>query len=201
MDGKVSTVTKTVYVSSNGRAVTVFRRPDFYYALTNPKGELKLYFPSSNEVFSRTDPALASGEELLMLFLLGRASDLGLSNFGYKGSASLREEGYIKRTFTSPEATRPTVEIVYDNYLPIYCCYTDPSGRVLSKKYFSHYIRESRFVFPGRVDDITYNAHKKDSTVVRTLYSNLQIDSSAPEFDFEIPAGAKPVQIDPTTLK
>ena len=193
--GKLSTVTKSVYCTSNGRLVTLFKTPVSYYFIANSKGETQLYTPSSGEVLNRYDPELSSNTELIMLFLSGHIDDLGLGQFGYRQSSVSREDGYIKKTFTSADVTRPSVEIVYENYLPIYCAYTAPDGKIISRKYLSDYQRFGRFTLPLRTTDIIYGA-KRDSSVVRTLYSGIKVDTEDPAFDFRVPADAKPMKID-----
>ena len=69
-DGKVTTVTKRVFCQGNGRLVTVFDTPKEFYTITNLKGELKMYVPSSNEVYTRLDKENSSESELLYLFLV-----------------------------------------------------------------------------------------------------------------------------------
>lgn len=194
VNGKVTTVTKSVYCNSNGRLVTLFRKPMEYFVVTNPKGEMKVYEPSAGEVYTETDPSLSSAAELVWLFMSGRIDDLGLGAYGYKASSSSREDGLVKKTFKPADVTRPLVEIVYENYLPIYCAYTAPDGKLLSKKYLSNYQRFGRFTLPLRVTDIAYGTGR-DSSVVRTLYSSVKVDVDDPAFAFEVPADAKPMQL------
>lgn len=193
-DGKVTTVTKRVFCQGNGRLVTVFNTPREYYMLTNLKGELKIYVPSSNEVFTRLDKDMSSENELLYLFLSGRQDNLGLLQMGYTlQSSSFDAEGYLKRTYTTKKQnSAPRVELVLKDYLPIYLAYLDGSGNILSKTYLSSYTKGSRLVFPTRVTEITYNLENRDSTVVRTIYSSVETDGSSPLFDYQVPAGAKP---------
>ena len=193
-DGKVTTVTKRVFCQGNGRLVTVFSSPYDYRTITNLKGEFKLYVPSSNEVFSRVDKDFGSENELLYLFLSGRQDNLGLLGMGYTlQSSGFDEEGYLKRTYTTKKKdSAPTVELVLKDYLPVYVAYLDHSGNVLSKTYLSHYTTGSRMAFPTRVTEISYNKEKRDSTVVRTIYSSVSVDGSDPNFDYQVPAGAKP---------
>ena len=193
--GKLSTVTKSVYCTSNGRLVTLFRTPVEYYHVTNIKGETQFYIPASNQVMSQYDPSLSSNTELVMIFLGGHIDDLGLGQFGYRASALTREEGYVKRTFTASDPQYPDVEIVYEDYLPIYCAYTGKDGKLISKKYLSDYKQFGRFVLPLRVTDISYG-NKRDSSIVRTLYSSVKVDVDDPNFDFQIPADAKPMKLD-----
>lgn len=193
--GKLSTVTKSVYCTSNGRLVTLYKTPVEYYHIVNAKGENQIYTPSTGEVLSRYDSELGSGTELIMLFLNGRIDDLGLGYFGYRPGPASKEEGYTKKTFTSQDPSRPKVEIVYEDYLPIYCAYTAPDGKLLSKKYLGNYERFGRFVLPLRITDIEYGKGR-DSIVTRTIYSSVRIDQDDPAFSFTVPADAKPMKIE-----
>lgn len=189
--GTVVTVTKSVYCSSNGRLVTFFHSPQEYRLITNAKGEAQLYIPSSNEVVSEVSEDLSSRDEILSLYLNGRAGDLGLSLYGYRQTAISREDGLIKKTFEgSGKNGAPVVEIVYEDLLPIYCAYLKSDGTVISKTYFSDFEKSGNLSVPRRVTNIAYSS-KKDSTITRSIYSNIKVDSTAPEFDFEIPANAK----------
>ena len=192
--GKVSTVTKSVYCNNNGRLVTLFHKPITYYVVTNQKGEARIYNPSTNEVLTQIDESLTSSAELVSLFMSGHIDDLGLGWFGYKAKETTREEGYVKKKFIPADPGRPVVEIVYEDWLPIYCAYTAPDGKVLSRKYLSDYQHFGRFVLPLRVTDISYGS-ARDSSVVRTIYSGVKVDQDDPNFHFEVPAGAKNMQV------
>ena len=193
--GKLSTVTKSVYCTSNGRLVTLYKTPLKYYSIANSKGEFQLYNPDSNEVMSQYDPTLSSTTELVSIFMSGRVDDLGVGYLGYRLSDTGREDGYVRKTFTHPDPLHPKVSIVYENYLPIYCEYTSPEGKVVNRKYLSNYQQFGRMMLPLRSTDISYGAGK-DSTVVRTIYSSVRIDADDPAFDFTVPADAKPMKLD-----
>ena len=191
--GKLTTVNKSVYCTNNGRLVTIFRKPVLYYVVSNAKGEMKLYRPDTNEVLSDIDKAFSSNAELISLFMSGHIDDLGLGYYGYKAGATSREDGYVKKTFSSADPGLPSVDIVYENYFPIYCAYTSPEGKLLSKKYLSDYRSYGRYILPHRVTDINYSTGR-DSSVVRTIYSGVKVDVDDPAFDFQIPADAKPMK-------
>lgn len=192
--GKVTTITKSVYCANNGRLVVHFHKPEDYYVVTNIKGETRLFMPKTNEVYSDNSDALSSKDELIQLFMSGRVDDLGLGLYGYKLQSTTNEDGHVKKTFvTTNKGDAPKVEIVYENYLPIYMAYLDGSNKVKSKTYFSQYKTTGRFVLPTRNTTISYTA--KDSTVTRIIYSNIKVDQEDPEFNFEIPADAKPVTL------
>ena len=193
-DGKVTTVTKRVFCHGNGRLVTVFDTPKKFYTITNLKGELKMYVPSSNEVYTRLDKENSSESELLYLFLAGRQDNLGLLQLGYTlQSSQIDADGYLKRTYTTKKQdSPPTVELVLKDYLPIYVGYLDHSGNTVAKLYLSQYSKGSRFVFPSRVTEVTFNKEKKDSVVVRSVYSSISTEGTDPLFDYQVPADAKP---------
>ena len=192
--GKLSKVTKSVYCSNNGRLVTLFKKPYSYYVVANAKGEVQLYRPESNEVLTQIDKDLSSGSELVMLFMGGHIDDLGLRAYGYKLSATTREDGLLKKKFTPSDPTLPEVEIVFEDYLPIYCAYTSPEGRLMSKKYLADYRQYGRLMLPLRITDIAYGKGR-DSTVVRTIYSSVKVDVDDPAFDFQVPADATPMKL------
>ncbi|MDO5442411.1 MAG: hypothetical protein Q4G10_01945 [Bacteroidia bacterium] len=194
-DGKVMTINKRVHCANSGLVVTHFLKPEEYYVLTNANGEMKMYMPKTNEVLMENSSGLSSRDELISIFMSGRADDLGLAAYGYKLQSTVREEGYIKKTFTSTSKQEsPTVEIVYENFLPIYCGYLNDGGRTVRKVYFSKYALEGRIMLPTRMTEINY-VSTKDSTVARMVYSNIQVDKDDPMFDFQIPADAKVITL------
>lgn len=196
-DGKSVTVSKTIWCSGNGRLVARFHSPKDYYFISNFIGEASIYDPMSNEVLSSVSEDQSTRDDLLMIFLCGRVDDLSLSLYGYRMAEKRLDGETIIKTFrSSKESGARKVEIAYQDYLPIFVKYFDTSGRVLSKKYLSNYsTHEKGFVFPSRMVDIIYSS-KKDSTVVRTLFSNIVVDSDDPMFDFSVPSDAVPASLE-----
>lgn len=193
--GNVATITKRVHCSNDGRVVIHFLKPEEYFVLTNSKGEMKMFMPRTNEVLMENSSGLSSQDELISLFMNGRVDDLGLAAYGYKLQSTVREDGYIKKTFsTADKGEHPVVEIVYENFLPIYCGYLDQSGRTVRKTYFSKYTPAGRMMLPTRMTEVTY-VSAKDSTVARTVYSNIKVDQDDPMFSFEIPSNAKVITL------
>lgn len=191
--GKVATVTKRVFCSRDGRTVIHFLKPQDYILLTNIKGETRMFIPSTNEVIVDNTAAVTSQDELVSVFMSGRAEDLGLGMYGYRLQGTTREDGLVKKTYVTDKAGDiPTVEIVYDNFLPIYCGYVDASGRTVSKTFYSNYVPAGRMMLPTRATSITYTS-QKDSSVMRTLYSDIRVDDEDPLYDFQVPANAKVV--------
>ncbi len=194
--GKVTTVASKVYCTSSGRLVQVFESPDQYYTITNPDGEFKIYYPGTNEVYSERKEDFSDRDNILYLFLSGRGDDMGLGLYGYKLAGTVREDGgIVKRTYvpSSPGKGVAKVELVQENYLPIYLAYYNDGGAVVSKVYLSSYSRLGNMMLPLRVTSVQFTS-KKDSTLVRTIYSDVKVDGQDPMFDFQVPAGAKPVK-------
>ena len=194
--GKVATITKRVHCSNDGRAVIHFLKPQDYIVVTNVKGETRMYIPSTNEVMVDNSSVLTSQDELISVFMSGRAGDLGLGMYGYRLQSTTREDGLVKKTYvTDKSGDIPKVEIVYDNYLPIYGGYLDASGKTISKTYYSNYAPAGRLMLPTRTTSITYTS-PKDSSVMRTIYSGIRVDEDDPLFHFEVPADAKIISTD-----
>ena len=194
--GKVTTVGSKVFCASSGRLVQVFESPYLYYTVTNPDGEFKIYIPGTNEVYSERKEDFSDKDNLLYLFMSGHGDDLGLGLYGYRLSSTTREEGgLLKRTYlpSAPGKGVAKVELVQENYLPIYLAYYNDKGAVVSKTYLSSYNRFSNLMLPLRVTSVQFTS-KKDSTLVRTVYSDVVVDGQDPMFDFKVPADAKPVK-------
>ena len=191
--GKVATITKRVYCSLDGRIVVHFLKPEDYIVTTNVKGETKIFIPRTNEVVVDNTSVMTSQDELISVFMSGRAEDLGLGMYGYRLQSTTREDGLVKKTYvTDKEGDVPKVEIVYENFLPIYCGYVNSSGKTISKTYYSKYVPAGRTMIPTRTTSITYTS-QKDSSVMRTIYSDIRVDDIDPYYDFQVPAGAKVV--------
>ena len=63
MDGKVTTVTKRVFCQGNGRLVTVFS-PAGNVVISNLNGEMTMYSPATNEVFTSTKTDFSTKDDL-----------------------------------------------------------------------------------------------------------------------------------------
>lgn len=191
-NGSVKTTLKHVYCSSGGRLVSRFSRPGDIVTVANPRGLGLLYNEATGEVLSSEE--ITSTDDLMYIFLSRGVYDLGLLRFGYTlASQRTDREGYLIKTFTSSEAGRqPVAELVFKDYLPVYLARKNSDGRIIGKQYFSDYKPAGRLMFPGRVTEIIYLS-AKDSTVTRTLYTNVQADAPDELAGFEVPSDAKAI--------
>ncbi len=104
-------------------------------------------------------------------------------------------DGTVKRVYVPslPGKGAAKIELVLENYLPIYLAYFNEGGSIVSKTYLSSYSRFSNLMLPLRVTSVQYTS-KKDSTLTRTLYSNVTVDGNDGLFDFRVPADARPIK-------
>ena len=193
---------RSLYCSSNGRMVITSRNPVEYVMITNLNKETSVFFPGTNEVIVDKSSMSGARDELLSLFLFGRLEDLGVGLSGYRlVSTEMQEDGLVKKDFTSSDKNMPPYcEIVYRDYLPIYSATLDADRNYLTKVYYSQYKEVGWMPFPHRNTRITYTS-KKDSTIVRTIYSNIVIDGDDPMFEFTVPADAKPMDLNNKKIK
>ena len=196
-NGNATNMTKSVYCSSDGRMISVSNTKDGrIFVLTNIHGETSIYNENSKEVAMDNRGLMLSTDELLQIFLLRRATDMGMGAYGYQLTKTTREEQYIKKVFEPKKQNSncSRVEIVFDEFKPIYCAYFDHKGKIITKVYYSQYALQDRFMFPTRVTEITY-ANAKDSIVKLDLYTNIQVDQDDPMFDFQVPVDAKVIKM------
>ena len=200
--GKKVTTERSLYLNADGRLVVEQLRPNHTIALSNTLGEMRIYDVEANQVAILNNNEFASSKEMISIFASGGYVDMALPLYGYTQSNIRSEEGVIIKTFT-PQSTATTakVELVFQNHLPICMIYYNANGEEMRKLYFSRYQYE-RIPLPMRITEIEYSTATSDSLVRRTTFSNLRFDGDATStlFDFQIPADAKRVELDPSKL-
>jgi len=192
-DGKASAVSKSICCRNDGSMVAISQKKEGkVYVFTNMRGETRIYDQARNEVMSDNSGAVASTDELLQVFLLQRVDDMGFTSMGYSLTGTKRDGANLIKIFEPKDKSSQCarIELVTNDYLPIYCAYLDRKGKVITKTYYSDYKLTERFMFPHRVTEITY-LNSRDSVVKLDLYSNLKVNKPDPAFDFTIPANAK----------
>lgn len=162
--------------------------------LTDHYGRTEIYNPENNTLmFDKKGQLYASVDEPLQLFLQRRTQDMGLEDYGFKLDQVFQEDAqYLKRVYksTNKDSHCAKVEIVYENYLPVFMAFYDRKDKVINKIYYAHYDFKQRFVFPHRITEISYIG-AKDSMIRLDIYSNIQIDTYDAMFDYQVPADAE----------
>ena len=200
-DGKKKTSERSIYLHPDGRMVVEQHSPNHSITHSNALGEMRIYTPSTGEVVVINDSEMASTKELVSLFASGGYTDMALPAYGYTQSEMRNENGVIIKTFLpKSSAGVAKVELAFRGHLPICMIYYNSKGEALRKVYFAQY-EYGRIPMPMRITEIEYSP-KRDSRVRLSTYSNLLFDAEADSamFDWQVPADAKRVDIDPNTL-
>lgn len=194
-NGKKSKQEKHLFCQQDGRMVVSIKTTEGESVLlTDQYGRTEVYNPKTNTVmFDKKGHLYASVDEPLQVFLQRRTQDMGMESYGFKLNEVLQEEGkYLKKIFKSTEAAShcAKVEIVYENYLPVFMAFYDRKDKVINKIYYAHYDFSQRFVFPQRITEISYMG-TKDSMIRLDVYSNIRVDVYDEMFDYKVPADAE----------
>jgi outer membrane lipoprotein-sorting protein len=186
----------SLYKGQIGEIITHYFTPKDFYKKINSKGEITIYTPEDNTVTFMQNSQYSSSTELLYFFVNNLTQDMGLKNEGFTQTGTRREDNYLITTWQSPPGMRlvSSVELVSENFLPIFAQYIDSKGKVLKKIYYYNYYNGPRFFLPQKITEITYVA-EGDSTVRRTTFSDIKTGFNADEnlFDFKIPEDATKV--------
>ncbi|WP_198416704.1 LolA-like protein [Marinilabilia rubra] len=186
----------SLYKGQTGDIITHYFSPKDFYKKINSKGEITIYTPEDNTVTFMQNSQYSSSTELLYFFVNNLTQDMGLKNEGFNQIGTRREDNYLITTWQSPPGMRvvSSVELVSENFLPIFAQYFDNKGKVLKKIYYYNYFNGPQFFLPKKITEINYMS-KGDSTVRRTTFSDIKTGFNADEklFDFKIPEDAKKV--------
>ncbi len=171
--------------------------PD-YIMIVNALGEIKTYYPASNEVDYKQISEMASKRNLIYYFANNLTDQLGLVDEGFNLVSNTFEEQYYVTLWKAPSILKgiETVKMVFDNGLPVYSEYKANKEKILRKIYYINYKDFVQFRLPSKIIEISY-LPKGDSIISRTVFSDVNI-SSTPDnsyFNFKIPEDAKPINV------
>lgn len=172
--------------------------PD-YIVVANALGEIRTYYPKSNEVTFKQFSKMSSKRNLIYYFANNLTEHLGLADEGFKLISNSYQDEYYVTLWEAPSVLNGlgTVKMVFENGLPIYSEYKQSNKQVLRKIYYMNYNNFIQFRLPSKIIEINY-LPKGDSIISRTVFSDVKI-SSAPDnlyFNFKIPEDAKPFNAD-----
>jgi outer membrane lipoprotein-sorting protein len=183
------------YNYSSGKLIMHYSKPSDYLLLTNSKGEAKMYNPKTNEVSLKMGFEYDTKNTLLYYFFANKQYDLGLKDLGFSLKDTKFDEGLMITTWQPPfdmKSAVGKVELVHENYLPIYLGYFSPEGKLTKKIYYYEYTQVANVKLPLKVVEFNYLSNN-DSLVSRTIYSNIKYNEQANSkyFSFKIPDNAK----------
>ncbi len=194
--GKSLVINAEVYYQyDKGMLLTRYLSPLDYIFITNQKGEAKLYYPKSNEVYLKQSAEYDSEKSLLYFFLSNKLGDLGLKDLGFVITDTRFEEHLVVTTWFPPNELinlYSKVELVHENYRPIYIAYFDGKGKVMRKIFYYEYTSFPQFSMPCKVVEYDY-LPQGDSVISKLTYSDIKVGDKAKSsyFDFKIPVNAK----------
>lgn len=196
-EGKKITTLRSLYLHSDGRMVVEQHAPLHLISQTNTLGEMRIYDPQNNQVAALNNREMSSSREMVAIFSSGDYADMALDDYGFLQSDVRTENGFLIKTFSTKRSEKgvASVELVFQNHLPICMIYYDNSHNILRKVYFSRY-EYGRIPMPMRIVEVDYST-PTDSIVRRNTYSNLLIgrEATSSMFDYQIPADAQRTDI------
>ncbi len=194
--GKTATLTAELfYQSLDGKLITRLDGQINKVMITNRYGELTVYDPEKNTVFRTQSLEYSSQNNLIFYFLNGKTHDLGLGDMGFKQQKTEFKDGLMISKWGSPSSLNHLishVELVHEDFVPIYAGYYDASGELVKKVYYSDYEYHFDLALPTTLTEFNYLA-TGDSIINRVRFSNIRLNRQAVSswFDFEIPDDAK----------
>lgn len=167
-----------------------------FVMISNALGEIKTYYPGTNEVGYKQMSELSSKRNLIYYFANNLTDHLGLAEEGFNLVSNTYENQFYVTLWKAPSILKgiETVKMVFENGLPVYSEYQANKKKILKKIYYTNYKDFSQFRLPLKIIEINY-LPTGDSIINRTLFSNVKVSSSADNkyFNFKIPDNAKPV--------
>lgn len=188
-----------LFLDNNKQIITkcYHSSPEFVLVI-NSLGEIKTYYPASNEVGYKQVAELSSKRNLIYYFANNLTDQLGLADEGFTLSSNTFENQFYVTFWKAPSILKgiETVKMVFENGLPVYSEYQANKKKILKKIYYTNYKDFTQFRFPLKIIEISYMP-SGDSIINRTLFSNVKVSSSADDkyFNFKIPENAKPLGV------
>ncbi len=195
-DGKAASLEAILYYQSlDGRLITKFVDPLDHIMVTNRHGELTVYDPAENTVYRRQSLEYSSENNLVYFFLHGKTRDLGLRDMGFIQTRTDFEEELMVSRWEPPASLGHLfshIQLVHEDYMPVYAGYYDASGELVKKVYYSDYRVFPDLILPMRITEFNY-LPGGDSIINRVSFSDVLINRRAESewFEFEIPDDAK----------
>ncbi len=181
------------YFLDRKEVLTHFTYPDDFIQVSNILGETKLYFPKTNEVRLQQNPLFSANTDVLFLFFTQNMSELGLKNLGFTLKSTRFDGNLMITRWVAPAKSENVaeVELVFEDYVPIYMSSFAGNGTIINKTYYSNYQNLNGNFVPLRVTEITYA--NNDSIVSRKDYNNLKFDQQVRSdyINFKIPPNAR----------
>jgi len=199
-DGKVVIVKAQIYYTfDEGKMIMNYTYPNKHVFISNALGEAKVYYPERNEVSVLQNTMFSTENDVLYYFMSGQIDDLGLRSLGFQLAETDFDDNLMVTTWMPPGTIAgrlSKIEMVHENYIPIYSAYYTGDNKVQKKIYYSDFLRHDNVVIPQKVTEIEFLA-KGDSIISRKEYSDFKFGASAmgDYFNFKVPEDAKIIDL------
>lgn len=197
--GKAATLHgELFYQALDGKLITRLDGQVNQVMITNRYGELVVYDPKNNTVFRAQSLEYSSQNNLIFYFLNGKTHDLGLGEMGFRQQEVEFSEGLMITQWVPPTSLNHLisyVELVHEDYVPIYAGYYDAGGELVKKVYYTDYEYFTDLMLPTTLTEFNYLA-TGDSIINRVRFSNIRLNRQAVSswFNFEIPEDARIIE-------
>lgn len=195
---KKSTSTLDLYFDKSKTTLTKYIKvPEEVITMTNRLGEIKIYYPSTNQVAYMQGNQFSAQRTTLYYFTNNQTDHLGLADEGFKLISRNYEGQYLVATWKSPAGmgTIDQVKMVFEGANPIYSEYISTKGDVLKKVFYTQYHDFYSFRMPLRITEISFQP-TGDSIINRTIFSDVSVTQtpSSDYFNFKIPDDAQTIK-------
>lgn len=178
-----------------GKLITHFTYPYENLVITNSKGEYKIYDKEANTVTQSQGAGYSSENSFLYYFLSGKTQSMGLRSSGFQLIDTKIEDNLVITTWSPPfnlSSEFSKVELVHENYLPVFIGFFDVEGKPIQKVYYSAYQQIDIYKLPMNITEFQYLAGG-DSIITKRSYSDVKINEQVDDtyLSFKIPVNAK----------
>ena len=193
--GKVVKVEAELFFhASDGRMISRYIQPAHQVMITNNKGEVSIYNEKENTVSYEQGVEYSTESGLIHFFLQGKTQDLGLTDLGFHQMSTRFEDGLVITEWFPPASLYHLfnrIELVHEDFKPIYAGYYDAQRNLAKKVYYSDFQYIGDVYLPTLITEFNYVGN--DSIINRIRFSDIRVNHQAlsPWFNFEIPSDAK----------
>ena len=195
-NGKSITTKADVYYKvADGLLVTHLTSPLEYLVITNAKGEFKMYDIKANAISQNQAADFSSENSFIHDFLLGKTQDMGLKGVGFQLKDSKVEDNVVITNWIPPidlASKMSRVELVHENYSPIYMAFFGKKDKLLSKIFYYNYKQIGDITLPLTITEFQYMPNG-DSMITKKTYTDIKINEQVDEkwLNYKIPDNAK----------
>ena len=191
----ITTKAEVYYKVSGGLLVTHLTSPVEYIIITNDKGEFKMYDMKANSVSQSQSADFSSENSFIHDFLNGNTNDMGLRKIGFQLKSTKVEDNMVITDWIPPldlASKMSRVELVHENYSPIYMAFYGKKDKLLSKIFYYNYTKTGDLTIPLTITEFQYHPNG-DSTITKRTYSDIKMNEQVDSkwLNYKIPDDAK----------